>query len=636
MDFKELEKEFYLEGKQPAERNIPPEPENKNGGAPPQNDWLPEKPSEKKSPNFLEKFGSSAAIEKTGRWIFWLLIFFAVATVSIGGFFIYQYLNAEKEAELTAKAPKNILLGVPFDIEIDLFNNSQKNLKDVKLSVVLPENALSSENEEKRIITKNLGDLEAQKEIKGEKIPVVIFQSEQSVKNFEIIASYFLPSLGSGVRFEKTKTVAVDAREPAVKLDLNVPQKVLNNEDFEIKINYENVSDVDFDDVELEIIYPSSFTVKEATKKTGGGKEILKIDTLAKGEKGAFTATGSVSAQNETFLKIKTVFKKENNVISEKTSDVLIASPPVQIAIGNDHQNNLAASDESIKYSITYKNNSDIALNDTVVKAKLSGAMYDFASLKTAGFFNSIDNVITWNAANTPALRLLPPAAEGKVEFEIKTKKNYPVKKAADKNFVLKTEAEIFSPTVPYYVAADQTAASTTAEMKVVGKIVGDAQAFYRYYRTILSFEGYKGPLPPKVNKPTKFVLRWVIYNYANDISNVEIKANLKSGVRWLGKDESGINPPPTYNERTNEVSWSIDKLPANKGVVNKAIELVFQVEATPDITQVNKFMPLLGETSIRAIDDFTGAVLTNSDKELTTWLNDDSTVKYDQGIVKP
>ena len=64
-------------------------------------------------------------------------------------FFIYQYLAAEKEAELAARAPKNILLGVPFDIEIDLANNSEKPIKDVKLSVILPENAFSLKNKEK-------------------------------------------------------------------------------------------------------------------------------------------------------------------------------------------------------------------------------------------------------------------------------------------------------------------------------------------------------------------------------------------------------------------------------------------------------------------------------------------------------
>ena len=121
------------------------------------------------------------------------MIVFAVTTVGVGGFFIYQYLTAEKEAELAIGAPKNILLGVPFDIEIDLANNSEKPIKDVKLSVILPENAFSLENKEKRVIVENLGDLEAKKEIKGEKIPVVIFQNEQSVKNFEITASYFFP-----------------------------------------------------------------------------------------------------------------------------------------------------------------------------------------------------------------------------------------------------------------------------------------------------------------------------------------------------------------------------------------------------------------------------------------------------------
>ena len=47
MDFKELEKEFYLEGKQPDGRNAPPEPQKQNGAPPSQINWEPEKPSEK-------------------------------------------------------------------------------------------------------------------------------------------------------------------------------------------------------------------------------------------------------------------------------------------------------------------------------------------------------------------------------------------------------------------------------------------------------------------------------------------------------------------------------------------------------------------------------------------------------------
>ena len=59
---------------------------------------------------------------------------------------------------------------------------------------------------------------------------------------------------------------------------------------------------------------------------------------------------------------------------------------------------------DSLNYTLTYTNNSNVTFKSVNVSATLAGAMYDFSSLQTDGSFNSKTDTIAWSAANTPAL----------------------------------------------------------------------------------------------------------------------------------------------------------------------------------------------------------------------------------------
>jgi len=174
----------------------------------------------------------------------------------------------------------------------------------------------------------------------------------------------------------------------------------------------------------------------------------------------------------------------------------------------------------------------------------------------------------------------------------------------------LKVGAEISSPTVPNYVASDQTIGLADLQTKVAGEIAINSQALF--YDSGSGFSN-SGSFPPKVNLPTNFTIHWAVTNYSTDVSKVKIKAFLQSGVRWTNQVKSNINSIPTYNERTQEVIWLIDRIPATKGVVSNPVEAIFQVEATPNITQFKQQMPLLSATSIQASDEFANVGLQSS-----------------------
>ncbi|MDP3015151.1 MAG: hypothetical protein Q8N28_01935 [bacterium] len=574
--------------------------------------WPEEIKSNKEPSELSEKFSG------VGRKVFWSLIIGSLIVLAIGGFYLYQYFTA-RDISFSLKAPTNIYIGVPFNIEIEIQNNSDNLLKDTKISMILPEGtALLAENQDKRVLSRNFGDLDANSNFQ-EKISVLIFKNEQSIKKFEITASYFPPSLGPKARFEIAKSVEVTAREPGIKLDLIAFQgalnnKVLNNEDFEIEINYQNISDIDFSNVELELQYPKSFTFSNADPKPSANNNFWKIGNLAKKSPAeTIVFSGKAIGAEQSFFEIKSVLKAEfagqKYLINEKTISVNIAPSPLSLGITvNNQPDYLAFPNGDLKYKIISRNNSDIGLSDVIIKARLVGEMFDFKSLKTGGVFNSKDNTIIWNVANTPALRLLLPAAEGTVEFEIKTKDSYPIKRISDKNFILGVEAEISSPTVPYYVASDKTIGFAKSEIKVAGAAVISAEADF-----------LKGFFPPKTNKQSTYLIRWAITNYSTDISNIKVKAYLQSGARWLGQVKSNINSIPNYNERTQEVVWLIDSIPATKGVISKPIEATFQIEVAPNITQVGQYLALLSETTFRAFDEFAKIELKNTAKDLNS-----------------
>ena len=266
-----------------------------------------------------------------------------------------------------------------------------------------------------------------------------------------------------------------------------------------------------------------------------------------------------------------------------------------------------------------------------IISAQLVGDMFDLTTLNTNGSLRSFDKTIIWNVANTPSLAVISPGASGKVEFRIDAKDVYPIKRLSDKNFILKVNAVIESPTVPQFVAAAKTISITSQEAKVAGKAVVDAKAFFR---DAASGIVNRGPMPPKVGKATNFTVHWLITNYGTDIKNVEVKAFLGGNVRFTGEAKSNTTTVPVYNERTQEVVWMIDSISAGNGVLSRSSEAIFQVEAIPSVSDIGKYMTLLQATSLKASDDFTGLEIQANDSGLNTELPDDLTITSQQGVV--
>jgi len=313
--------------------------------------------------------------------------------------------------------------------------------------------------------------------------------------------------------------------------------------------------------------------------------------------------------------------------INLQTASVGITSAPISLEIipaVSDNPGAVPGPGDGVTFSLNYKNNSGVAMQNVVVSAKLVGEMFDFSTIKTDASFNSLTNTLIWLTANAPELANVAPGQGGSVSFDVKVKKSFPIRLLSDKNFTLKVQAQIESPTVPPNTAANKTISVANSETKVAGKIDAAAEA---YFRDAASGILNNGPYPPRVNQPTEYTIHWRLVNYATDAANIAVSAYLQSGSRFTGMVKSNIDTVPTYDSGTGLVTWQIPSLPATKGVISTPAEAIFQVENTPAVNQVGQNVGLLSDTKVGWTDSFTGQTMSVSALPLDTSLPYDKTI---------
>ncbi|OGY63072.1 MAG: hypothetical protein A2745_01455 [Candidatus Harrisonbacteria bacterium RIFCSPHIGHO2_01_FULL_44_13] len=567
--------------------------------------------------------------------LYWILAIVLILLIGLAGFFWFQS-RSNQGLDLQINAPDEVLIGVPFDLEINVTNDSGGILKDSKLSLAIPEDVVFVGSAVgKTVEYKTLGNLGVGNLTK-ESFKLMALGEENSLRQIEATLSYLPTSLGS--RFEIVKKIDLEAGQFGLVVDLTAPEKVFSGEDFEIAASYKNVSGIDLSGLILKMEYPPTFNFIESSLEPDAGNNVWNLGDLRRGSEMEFKIKGNLIGPDDSFFDLRASleanFLGKTYVISGKSANVSISPSPLSLRIFlNEDPDYVAGPGDVLNYSLAYANNTDVALRDVVIEAKLIGEMFDLKTLNTNGITRSGENALVWNASNLPELAVLPVGASGTVNFQTKVANSYPIKRLSDKNFVLKAEAQIESPTVPYFVGARKTVGLAKLETKVAGQIKVDTKV---YFRDAASGILNKGPMPLKAGQPTQFTAHWFITNFGTDVSGVEVRAFLEGNVRMIAdKTKSNSGALPVYNERTQEVVWLIDRIPATKGVIGDPLEAIFQIEAMPSANLAGTYMPLIKNSSITATDDFTGLKLSGSDLAATTALPDDPTVGPQGGIVK-
>ncbi len=542
-----------------------------------------------------------------------------------------------------------VVAGQSFATEVSFSNNTDEVLKNARLSITLPDDVyFVGESEEQRVIEKIVGDI-GPASLGKESFNLVATYHDESVREIKARLVYSAVS-NERVAFETLSSKEFKTGRSAVNLEFEAPESVFSGENFEVKVKYRNAAGKNLKGLTLRADYPAVFKFDESTVKPDQGNNVWENINLNLDEEREFVIKGSmIGEQGSSFdLKFSVLadISGQNYLMTENLATIKVSEAPLTVSVSvvgvggvsipsseNSPGGYVTVLSDSLRYQLTYKNNAQAVFKNVNLKVKLAGEMFDFTSLKSDGSFNFFDKTITWTSGNVAKLSEIGPGDGGEVFFDIKVKDNFNIKRLSDKNYTLKTEAQIDSASLPEGFGGSKLISVDKLETKVAGGLSIESKG---YFRDAASGILNKGNFPPKVGGATQFTVHLQVLGLAADVSGVEAVVPLASGIKWTGVVKSNSGGDPIYDSVSNKVSWKIDRVLANKGVVGEPIEAIFQIEFIPTISQVGQVVNLLGEASVKGEDMFAGVVLSDTDDKIDLNLPDDATVAGSPKTVQP
>lgn len=637
MDLEELQKRLYKEKEEPEQREGAPEIFQPGKGQPVGPDGQPvsweKEPEEARPPFFTEKR------KKIFKFIG---IAIAAAGILVSGIIIYLRFNSfdSSQVYLAIFGRDRIVSGEEVGYVVRYRNDTGIILKDVKLTFIYPEGSLPFDKQNLTMIGNmpssvvSLPDLAPGQEEEME-FRVYVSGLKNDQKKAQAKLNYHPSNISSGFE-NSTEFLSIIFSVPLV-LDFDLPERVVSGQNIDIALKYLNTAEVAFFNLVLNVEYPSGFSFKSALPLADQGQNSWNLAEIGPHEEGKILISGTLSGTKEEVknFKVKAIQQQGelSRTVSEGLTSTLISVSPLSIELMVNNSRDYAANvSQQLDYKIKYQNTTDVLLGPVFIVVKFDTKALDFSTLKTdKGFFDSLDNTITWNESVLPDLKLLQPGEQKMIEFSVKIKdklEKFPIASFNDKNLLITVFAKIDSANIPISLRGTQISGADSLSTKLNSKLTLSARGYYKD-----NLLPNAGPIPPTVGQETTYTIYWGIVNSPNDIENVVVETYLPPYINWLNK----FDPPDAnvkYDKNSGKLSWSLGKVAANTGVLLAAKRLAFQIGFVPSSTQVDNKVVLVKESLISGQDLFTNVFLQSSAKEILTDLPDDSSIGSGGGKV--
>lgn len=543
---------------------------------------------------------------------------------------IQQSLFSENRVEVTVSGPDNVNSSDSVTFVVSYKNANRISLSNAEVVVSYPPNFRPEGNENifrddvsSSIVS--VGDLPAfgtgSFNFSGK-----FFGSKNSIAYIDAELRYHPKNLETRLSVNMKKSV--NLRTASIAVELEAPLTVSPGGESTYLVNYENLSETALSNVRLKVSYPTGFSFVEGDPNPSEGESVWYLGTVGSSESGKIRITGKqdgVPNESKLFRAELGTFQGDNTFLAysdvERTTRVVAPPFGIQQSL-NGTKSPFAVPGEILRYTVQYRNNLEIALREVIVSVDIEGEALDFSRLRSeGGAYDSTLHRIVWKASDSKDLANLVPNASGEVSFSVPVRDDFVPESPITKNFQVKTTAKVESPDVPNPAGANKLISTETMWVKVNSRLV--LETFGRYSGGAIA---NTGPIPPIVGEETTYTINWQLSNTTNDVKDVEVWSDIPTGARWTGK----IFPETetiSYNERTNRVVWSVGNLGVGEGLLSPKREVSFQLAIRPEVNQVDEEVSLLGISSAKATDVFTGEIIRVENREKTTVLIEDRDV---------
>ncbi len=583
---------------------------------------------------------SHLEVRRRGRWkifIFSLLgISLLLAVIAWLGLLIFNPISdfAGKSINLEIIGEQNIASGDEVTFILKYKNTEKTTLHNVEIIFRYPDgfefqsSQPASANEFNTAWS--LGDLakdqNGQIEIKGKLIGEV-----GSIKNISATASFNPENFSS--TFKESVSFSSQITSSILAITVTGPDQILPEKKATYKITYRNDSEQDLTNIKVLVDYPTNFIFQEATPPAWHREEDARnlnnqwlIERLEKKQEGEIEINGGYLTDQELTsaeLKVQIGFinpeTDEFSLQQEQIfkTEIVESNLNLNLIINGSNQNQPINFEQTLTYSIVYKNTGEKDLDDASFSITLNSDILDWDSLKDLNSGVIDGNTITWTKDQISQFDLIRPFDEGSIDFSIDVKAAKDVN--LDKtNLQISSQAKAMIKKIGELAVEEFTITTEEITNNINTDIQIDVQG--RYFDDDNIAVG-TGPLPPVVGQKTSFRIYWSIANSLHEVNDVTVTTNLPEGVEWENKFLAKAGKV-SYSEATNTVTWDISRIPPNKGF--DEVNLWFDVSVIPTKQQARKLIILTDQTTLEAIDESTDSTIIKNAQAITSNLEDD------------
>jgi hypothetical protein len=536
------------------------------------------------------------------------------------GFFSQERVSFEMTA------PQTIDSNVVTDIDFFYKNNNRAKLENAQIKVNFDDYFVPEKNQKNfEQVSTNRGVINIGKINNNEKKKVTLKGHFVGAKKAvaDVAGTLRYTPERTNTQYELQARAATEIISSPISVDMHGPQEVVSGNLLDMNIVINNTSKDALSQLKVVLKSPQSFIMQTANPNITS-KNTWLIDNIAPHSEHVINVRGILTAPAETVQ----IFQAE--IGSQETDSEYVEyaqgkyAPrmqglPVimQQEIDNNNDNVVYAGDR-LQYNITFTNNSNISLRDAVASLQFDTEVLDFSQLQLydGGNYDAQNKKIIWKASDVSGLKVFKPKDTIKVRFNIPVLEKLPVNSKDDYHFSVTTVAVIDSPDIPSELKENKIILSNALSVPVGAKVIFDGEAKYK-----------EGAKPLKVGDKTIYSITLTIDNINNDLGDVVVKAPLPTHVNFENGD--GV----LFNERTNEVEWTIGDIEHGAGVTSDKVQTVFDVSIVPSIDQIEEQPTIIKKQVLTAVDKFIDKQIRQTHAEINTQTSNQS---YRDSVVSP
>lgn len=519
---------------------------------------------------------------------------------------------------LSIRSPlTRIASGEYVDYTIAYKNSSQITLTSPQIKLNLPQGFVFAQAEPQknyRDFTFTLNDIPPQEE-GAVKIYGWIFGTPDKEENIFATLSYQREKRKT--KEEKTSLLIKTLRGSKLILNLDTIEYATNNAVVPFKIKLINQSELALNNMELSVNQPGVQLIDGALDKGTIENGAIKIQTMAPNDSAELTGKIQITLaddKTEITYNLTPTIMVNNLTIPQATFTHLfkIASP--RIAFTADWQNNQTKikPGETAAVEMNIKNSGNVDLTNGEISLPLPPAIVDTGRLTALNQGSWKNNVFTLTSQNAPGLARLKPNETASAHLQIPI--NHLPQGGADLTLKLSPafRAQIDNLENNYFSETAESAA-----INIGTQVIFNAES--RYYTNEGDQLG-RGPLPPQVNKETKYWALFTIANSTSKITDLKLTAQLPQGADWTGKSSVSHGQNVIFNSNTRAFSWSLSSL-----APQTQAGIYLELSLTPTAEQINTTPLLLQKINFTASDSYLNEPISRSSPDIDISLLSDA-----------